>query len=409
MPGVENLRIGAVGLPQFLVALISSALLIAPTVSSYTSVALYVLLIAALAAYALNPERYALQPSEKLIALIFAAYFIVGAVRGLSAQNPAGAVSQLLPNLVFLLAAPLFSLLRREFPQEKSNFLLLMLAGGGVVIGLYAQWCAFTIGTEFDPPTGNPLILALFCGLTGLLLLERAFVWPGQFPWLYILAFAGATTALWLTARRSVIVAYLICAVILLIWNARRVYWVRLATALAVVAAAALAAPSGGAAVGRFTATKSLSSDPALSGSRSDSLRVSMYVGGARAFLERPLFGHGRQNAVSAANRLRSSGAPDFGIFNHLHSALLTEAVSAGLLGLAAFLALLTTPLIALRGAGGGLFRLTAACLLFFFLCSALNVGFYVDVTSSGFVLAVGMLNALAAARANPPSAPAAS
>ena len=119
--------------------------------------------------------------------------------------------------------------------------------------------------------------------------------------------------------------------------------------------------------------------------------------------------GHGRQNAVSAANRLRDPGDPAFANFSHLHSAPLTEAAAAGLIGLAAFLAVLATPLIALRGAGGSLFKTTAACLLYFFLCSALNVGFYVDATSSGFVFAVCMLNALAAARLDPPSAPAAS
>ncbi len=384
-------------------------MLIAPTISSYTSAALYVLLAAAIALFAGNPQKYALEPHEKQIALVFAAYFLAGAVRGLTAQNPAGAMAQMAPNLVFLLAAPLFSVLRRESKEANWDLLLSMLAAGGVVIGLYAQYFAFTVGRELDPPTGNPLILALFCGLAGLLLFERAFVSAGRVPWLHIAGFAGATAALWLTARRSAILAYLICAVIMLAWSARRVYWARLAAALAIVAACALAAPAGNAAIGRFSESKPFSAEPTRSGSTSDLVRKSMYIGGARAFLERPFIGHGRQNAVSAANRLRNAGEPPFDKFSHLHSAPLTEAVAAGLLGVAAFFAVLASPLIALRHAKGGVLRAGFTCLLFFFLCTSLNVGFYLDVTSSVFVLAVSVLNALALARPNPPSAPAAS
>jgi O-Antigen ligase len=408
-PASVNLRIGRIGLPQTVAALLASVLLIAPTVSSYTSAALYILLIAALASFALNPGKYALQPAEKLIALFFAAYFLIGALRGLAAQNPAGALSQIAPNLVFLFAAPLLSMLRCETKQANWDQMLSMLAAGGAVIGLYSLFNSFYVGGEFDPPTGNPLILALFCGLAGLLLLERAFVWPGGFPWLHVAGFAGATTALWLTARRSAILAYLVCAIILVLWNARRIYWLRLAAALAIVTAAATAAPTGHAAVDRFSSTKNLGAAPAQGGSRSDSIRIAMYIGGARAFFERPFVGHGRQNAVSAANGLRNAEAPAFEKFNHLHSAPLTEAVSAGLLGISAFFALLATPLIALRRERGSLFRTALVCLCFFALCSVLNVGFYVDATSSGFVFAVCMLNALAAARPGPPSAPAAS
>ena len=402
-------RIGALGPPHVIAALLASVLLIAPTVSSYTSAALYALIAMAFASYARGPAQNQLQPVEKLIALIFAAYFLVGTARGLFAPDPAAALVQTAPNLVFLLAAPMFPLLRRHLREADGDVMLAMLAAGGVVIGIYSQYYGYTVAKEFDPPTGNALVLALFCGLAGLILFERAFLSPGPAPWLLIAGFAGATAALWLTARRSVILAYLICVLILVVWSARHLYWARLAAAILIVAACAAASPVGNAAVERFSDTKPLSAEPSRSGSTGDLLRKSMLIGGARAFLARPLIGHGRQNAVSAANTLRNEGDAPFDHFNHLHSAPLTEAVSAGLPGLAAFLALFVTPLLALRQARGSLKRAALTGTLFFALCSLLNIGFYIDATASAFVLAVTVLNALALTSVNPPSAPTAS
>jgi O-antigen ligase len=408
-PGADAKTLKPTGRLPIWLALTCSAFVISPVVASYLSAVLYLMLIGSLIEVAKNPGKHALQLREILIAAIFAAYFLIGAVRGLTAPNPAGILSQIAPNIVFLLAAPLLPVLRLELRRENWSLMLAMLAAGGVAVGIYAEYFVFAYRELFDPPTGNPLMLALFCGLTGLVLLEQAMGRRGALPLLHVAGFAGATAALWLTARRSVILAYFACMFVLILWNARRTLWLRLAAALVIAAAAVAVAPSGFLAFERFVATPGFGAAPAHRGSTGDAARMSMFRGGARAFLEHPFMGHGRQNAVSAANRLRDPADPAFDNFTHLHSAPLTEAVSGGLIGLSAFLAVLVTPMIALRGAGGGLFKTTAACLLFFALCSVINVGFYLDATSSGFVFAVCLLNALAAHKTSPPSAPPAS
>ena len=388
-------------------ALLCSVFVVSPVVSSYISIALYLLIGAAVIDIARFPGKHPLQTSEKLIGAVFAAYYLEAAVRGLSADHPADIFRFIVANSAFLLAAPLLPVLRHELRQANWSLMLSTLAVGGVAAGLYAEYFVFAYRELFDPPTGNPLVLALFCGLTGLILLEQVVGKHGALPWLHIAGFAGATSALWLTARRSVILAYLVCVVLLILWNARRTLWLRLSVALMIAAAAVAVAPSGFLAFERLGATTGTGAAPGVSAG--DAVRIGMYRGGYRAFRERPIIGFGRQNAVRAANGRRNLTDPEFDTFSHLHSAPLTEAVSGGLIGLLAFIAVLATPLAALRSASGGLFRGTAACLLFFAMCSALNLGFYADATSSGFVFAVCMLNALSSCKTTPSSAPAAS
>ncbi len=398
------------------------------------------MLLAALIEFSKDPAGHALLPREKLIALVFAVYFLIGAARGLTAEHPLKILPQILPNVVFILAGPLLAVLRTQFAPKYWSVILILIAMGGVAAGIYAEYYVIANMRYFDPRTGNPLVLALFCGLIGLISLERAVGRPSALPWLHVAGFVGATLAVWLTARRSAILAYFICVVVVILWNARQAPWLRLSAAIMIVGAALTVTPSSFYALERFggvtqtdlavasqeAAPSGVPGDelagpaqatekPAVAATRqmttsgADKIRFSMYKGGARAFLKRPFVGYGRQNAVSAANGLRDAGVPSFGQYNHLHSAPLTEAVAAGVIGVAAFFAVLASPLVILLGAGGSLFKSSTVCLLFFFLCSALNVGFYMDATSSIFVFAVCMLNALSSRRPNPPSAPAAS
>lgn len=73
----------------------------------------------------------------------------------------------------------------------------------------------------------------------------------------------------------------------------------------------------------------------------STALRMQMYLGGLRAFLESPVFGHGPLGFVAAADRLADiplESPP------HLHSDLVDMAASAGILGISAYLLFLLAP-----------------------------------------------------------------
>jgi O-antigen ligase len=71
--------------------------------------------------------------------------------------------------------------------------------------------------------------------------------------------------------------------------------------------------------------------------------RLQMYLGGLRAFLASPVFGHGPANFTAVANNLADlpfGGAP------HLHNDLINMAASAGSLGIAAYLIIILAPLV---------------------------------------------------------------
>jgi O-antigen ligase len=75
----------------------------------------------------------------------------------------------------------------------------------------------------------------------------------------------------------------------------------------------------------------------------STDIRLQMYLGGLRAFLEAPIFGHGPLTFVTVARDLADvpfENAP------HLHNDLADFAASAGILGLVAYALLLLAPVI---------------------------------------------------------------
>ena len=140
--------------PSIGLALICSALVISPVVPSYISAVLYIILAAALIEVARHPRRHVPQLPEMLIAAVFAVYFVIGAVRGLTAPNPADVLSYLAPNIVFLLAAPLLPVLRKAMRPQNWNLVLSMLAAGGVAAGLYAEYYVFAISVGSWPASG---------------------------------------------------------------------------------------------------------------------------------------------------------------------------------------------------------------------------------------------------------------
>lgn len=75
----------------------------------------------------------------------------------------------------------------------------------------------------------------------------------------------------------------------------------------------------------------------------STDIRLQMLQGGWKAFIEAPIFGHGPLAFVNVANDL--AGLP-FNNWPHLHNDLVDFAASAGVLGLIAYVLLLSAPIV---------------------------------------------------------------
>lgn len=78
--------------------------------------------------------------------------------------------------------------------------------------------------------------------------------------------------------------------------------------------------------------------------------RAAFWTFGLKAFWQKPLLGHGPQNAVPEVRRLAAGEGVTIPAHTHLHSEFLDAAVGGGLLGLAAMLLLLTAPVVAAAG-----------------------------------------------------------
>lgn len=114
----------------------------------------------------------------------------------------------------------------------------------------------------------------------------------------------------------------------------------------------------------------------------STGIRLQMLMGGWKAFLEAPVFGHGPLDFVSVANGL---AAVPFGEAPHLHSDPADFAASGGLIGLLAYLLLLAAPVVEVLRLPRGMARAQLMVLV-----SALVAGYFVmGLTNAMF----GILN----------------
>lgn len=102
----------------------------------------------------------------------------------------------------------------------------------------------------------------------------------------------------------------------------------------------------------RFVELRSSLADGEAMNSRVESTahRAILWTYGAEAFLSRPVFGYGSQNAVSEVRRRAAKDGFEVPPYRHLHNEFITTAVGRGLVGLAALLAMLAAPIIVAVG-----------------------------------------------------------
>ncbi|QCI63200.1 O-antigen ligase family protein [Phreatobacter stygius] len=212
---------------------------------------------------------------------------------------------------------------------------------------VFGRWRA-TAGMGNAIPFGDVAILAAGLSLIGFTRLPR----PHK---LFALVAMGAGFgACLLSQTRGALLALplIVLALGIYLWPT-----IRRRTAMAVLVLSVVGVTVGGLGIianvpSRLAALKSsLETGQALnSHDESTAHRAILWTYGAEAFLARPVFGYGSQNAVGEVRRRAARDGFDVPPYRHLHNEFITTAVGRGLVGLAALLLLLAAPIIVAIG-----------------------------------------------------------
>jgi O-antigen ligase len=244
---------------------------------------------------------------------------------------------------------PLVTLLRECERAQMALFtgiLALCGASGAAIMAIFEVQATGT--TRAGEMVANPIhfadvaLLVGFSALVGLTAVKS--------PWrlVFLLSPAMALIAVLLSGTRGAVVAFVAMLAIAVISGAvLRLYSRR---ALLVLGGCLIAAVAGFFMLGgaQTSGVQRVLADIAAtlsSGAPTDgatALRLQMYLGGVRAFLEAPITGHGPLTFTAVADSLADTS---FGGAPHLHSDIVDMAASAGALGIVAYLLFLLAPI----------------------------------------------------------------
>ena len=269
------------------------------------------------------------------------AYFISAGIAGLAG------LMYFLPLLCIL---PLVTL-ARNVERELFSGLVGLLALCGVVSAaiMAANEVRLTGTNRAGLFIANPIHFAdvvLLVGLVGLVGV------PSSRGWLRVVMAASPLVSIYpvaLSGTRGAMVAVVAAFASFTI----AAFWVRLAPRrLIVLGAIGLAILAGLFIVlggGQLSGVQRVLSDITATltdGAPADeatNLRLQMYLGGIRAFMEAPIFGHGPIEFTVVADRLADVS---FGGSPHLHNDIVDMAASGGFFGVAAFMLFVGAPLV---------------------------------------------------------------
>jgi O-antigen ligase len=245
---------------------------------------------------------------------------------------------------------PMTTLLRGTDVQELGPYLAMLAVCGTSGAAIMALQDLQLTGTgRAGGQIANPIHFADVALLVGFLaLIGMAFV-RSLWRLIFLVAPAMALVAVALSGTRGAIVAF----VAMIIFAAASAVAVRLVNqrlallGLAVlIGASAVFLALGGSQISGIQRVIGDISDTLANGApadRSTQVRLQMYLGGYRAFLESPIFGQGPLDFTAVADGLVDapfSGAP------HLHNDVVDMAASGGILGLVAYMLLLSAPIV---------------------------------------------------------------
>lgn len=356
----------------------------------------------------------ALNRNETILLTVFAAYFLIMTafvlVHNIRLNESSGS-GAIISNLPFLLIGPVLPVLRRA---GRPNWIPMFFAG--IAWGAILAAAIVTIGAYFFPEvgrkalSGNALILALGVLVSGVLSIHGTLLFSGRLRWLTVVGALASLFVLLTSGSRGPLLSY--CAVVTLYaaimgyrhfgvaWMFRRyVIWL-----LVVVASIAIMEKSDPKLGKRYNVAVERLSNPSDGRIKEDSIntRFVLYDAGFRAFLDRPLTGHGRQNVITAT-KARSVDAPDaYFHFTHLHNGFLTDLVASGLPGLLSLLAVLLAPLAVFWNAQPSVFGGALCISLAYIFYGATNLLFYHDVVTLLFLSSISMFSVMEALAKSP-------
>lgn len=341
----------AVGLG--LVALLLVGALVLPFVGGYPLAYALMALTLLLTVWQLFTGRIRLTPA----AVLFGTAFLLLAV----AFATTGDLRYALNFSMFLFYAPLAAALGRFSSPRSATIVAILALAGSIVAMAFALWQVYGLGMpraagiQSDPIwAAQAALIGGFLALVGL--------WSGR-GWRHIF-WLGPTLGLlvvFLCGARGPAVAMPLLLLIGMIFAFAPRWWLAIPAAIGSLAIAVFGlstiSPS---ALHRLESIPLIFGEVALGepiGETSASQRLMFYGASWQAFLEAPVFGHGWSRRIDAVRPFTGDAMLAEG-HHHLHSDPADFAVSAGILGIVAYLLVLLAPLVdALRRPRDALFR----------------------------------------------------
>jgi len=281
--------------------------------------------------------------------ILLAVFVTLGVLFALTAQKPTDTLS-VVNFAAFVAYAPLGALLWRGAAPENARRVAMLALVGAALPALIATIQAIGLGQERAIGLASDPIRfadnAVICGFLALLGCLDA---RDRWRWVYLAGPVFALVVILFTGTRIAMVAFpIVGAVALLTAVPARARLPLLALLVVVVVATGFAVMNSGHA--RFVSLIETVNQLAAGIPVTDNsvrIRIELYDGAWRAFLQSPLIGHGWRHMMPSvialipeADRAYVSGLP------HLHNDVLNFMVFGGLVGLALYVTLLALPLV---------------------------------------------------------------
>lgn len=355
---------------------------------------------------ALAPRRFLhFGSAERIVTLVIVLMIFTSVGSSLLNPEAGEGLRKNLFLLGILLTIPLMLMLPSFAQPHWRKRLLEAICAGGILAGVFAGCTLlFEASNRLEALAGNPLIFGHLCGVLAVTNFVLITCRRGVTRFLPAMGFAGATLAVALSGSRSPLFAELaICAataIWLLLRNPNRRWGSKLLvlyTALVALTVVYVTLDYFEAfSIMRYRLTRLadvLAGDRTLGDDLSVRMRLDMLIAGAKAILDSPLVGYGRQNVMAAASAFHP-GEPF--TFTHLHNTFLTEAVASGIPGALAMAFYMASPIILTQRADRCVRGMALALVGFTVLGDSLNIGLPHDIKMAWFGAWVTVLNTLA-------------
>lgn len=235
-------------------------------------------------------------------------------------------------------------------PMDHSGLVGVLALGGAAGAGVIAMMEVMATGTtRAGGVVASPIHFADVALLAGFMACAGLIAKGGKWRFLFLMGPALATVAVVLSGTRGAVVAIAaMLAVAFIMLVAQRLVSIKAAliSLLVLVVGGAVALWLGADELSGIQRVLLDMADVVQTGLPTDestAIRLQMLTGGAKAFLEAPIFGHGPLTFVNRANEL--SNLP-FGSWPHLHNDLADFAASAGMVGLVAYVLFILAPIV---------------------------------------------------------------